>query len=105
MKWTIYFRLKIIQHTNTIQKNENKKNYVAEMDISKDGKFIYCSNRVYCQWCIVNDKRVLSVVDCVSIYGKKPDNKWLIGANQDSNNLVVFKRNLIIIVYLLYIMH
>ncbi len=58
------------------------------------------------------DKMVLSVVDCVSIYGKTPrhfsitsDNKWLIGANQDSNNSVVFKRNLIIIVYLLYIIH
>ena len=43
----------------------------------------------------------LEAISYVSTYGKTPrhfsitpDNKYLIGANQDSNNLVVFKRDL-----------
>lgn len=81
-----------------------KKNYVAEIALSKDGKFIYCSNRGYdtiAVFKVSESDGKLTPISYVSTYGKTPrhfsitpDNKYLIGANQDSNNIVVFQRDL-----------
>merc|ERR1712228_1021965 len=80
----------------------NKKNYVAEIGMSRDGHFVYCSNRgldTLAIFKVANDG-TLKAINYVSTFGKtprhfsiSPDNEWLIGANQDSNNLVVFRRN------------
>jgi len=103
-------RLKCIQDVDTDKDMAEeqdiwKKNYVAEIGMSKDGKFIYCSNRGYDTIAIfkilLDQNGILEPVSFASTFGKTPrhfaitpDNKYLIGANQDSNNLVVFKRNL-----------
>ena len=101
-------RLQTVQNIDTdkqMQTEEDvyKKNYVAEIGMSKDGKFVYCSNRGLDTLAIfaVQSDGTLSAINYVSTFGKtprhfsiSPDNEWLIGANQDSNNLVVFKRNI-----------
>ena len=62
--------MKILQNIDTdseMKQNDDiwKKNYVAEIAISSDGKFLYCSNRgydtiavfkgIYCIYCIYHD--------------------------------------------------
>merc|ERR1712087_845442 len=101
-------RLKMLQNIDTSQhelmeEDVWKKNYVAEIGISFDGDFVYCSNRGLDTLAVfkVQSDGTLSAINYVSTFGKtprhfaiSPDNKWLIGANQDSNNLVVFERNI-----------
>jgi len=102
-------RLKVIQNINTDKDMAEeadiwKKNYVAEIALSKDGKFIYCSNRGYDTLAVFKVSQsdgTLKPISYVSTYGKTPrhfsitpDNKYLIGANQDSNNIIIFKRDL-----------
>jgi len=102
-------RLKIIQEINTDKdmKVDNDiwaRNYVAEIGISHDGKFVYCSNRGYDTIAVfkvlLQKKGTLQNVSFVPTFGKTPrhfaitpDDKYLVGANQDSNNVIVFKRD------------
>merc|ERR1712241_482453 len=101
-------RLHIIQNIDTDKDEQSeadvwKKNYVAEIGMSQDGQFVYCSNRgldTLAIFRVANDGQ-LEPINYVSTFGKtprhfaiSPDNKWLIGANRDSNNLVVFERNI-----------
>lgn len=89
-----------IQYIKTHNKKE--KNYVAEIAISNDKNFIYVSNRgadVISIFTILPSGQ-LEYLSEISTYGKTPrhfiitpDDKYLISANQDSNNLIVFKRN------------
>jgi len=100
--------LKILQYIDTYDKNDKKyqntKNYVAEIAISHDYNYVYLSNRgvdtiaIY-QINPVNGK--LKYISEISVYGKTPrhfvitpDNKYIISANQDSNNLIIFERNI-----------
>merc|ERR1712154_36152 len=100
-------RLRIIQNIDTDKDEQSeadvyKKNYVAEIGMSQDGQFVYCSNRgldTLAIFKVANDGQ-LEPINYVSTFGKtprhfaiSPDDEWLIGANQDSNNLVVFRRN------------
>lgn len=108
MNEKIKCRLSVIQDIDTdkdmeIDQDIWKRNYVAEIGISNDGKFVYCSNRGYdtlAVFKVLTDGKLQSV-SYVTTYGKTPrhfsitpDDKYLIVANQDSNNLVVFKRDL-----------
>jgi 6-phosphogluconolactonase len=76
----------------------------ADIHISPDGKFLYASNRgnenTVTIFSIDKNTGRLNVKDFESTRGVKPRNfiidptgKYLIVANQDSNNIVVFKRN------------
>ncbi|WP_299668102.1 lactonase family protein [uncultured Polaribacter sp.] len=75
----------------------------ADIHISKDGKFLYASNRGHESIAIfkVNPKNgSLKNVGYESVLGKhprnfslSPDNNFLLVANQDSDNIVSFKRN------------
>ena len=103
-------RMKVIQDIDTdqdmaVDEDIYKRNYVAEIGMSHDGKFIYCSNRGYDTIAVFkileDDGGKLENVTFVPTFGKTPrhfsitpDNRYLVGANQDSNNLVVFKRDL-----------
>eukprot|EP01083_Nonionella_stella_P064733 169009_1 len=107
--WKKKCRMRILQTINTdkdMQEEEDiwMKNMVAEIGISHDGKFVYCSNRGYDTIAVFKVLMYgggqLEAVSYVPTYGKTPrhftitpDDEWLIGANQDSNNLVVFKRD------------
>ena len=97
--------MKVIQYENTYNKDKikNIKNYVSEIAISKDERFIYISNRgvdIISIFKIIQSGK-LKYINSISTYGKTPrhfvitpDNKYIISANQDSNSLVVFKRNI-----------
>jgi len=103
-------RMKVIQDIDTdqdmaVDEDIYKRNYVAEIGMSNDGKFIYCSNRGYDTIAVFkileDDGGKLENVSFVPTFGKTPrhfmitpDDRYLVGANQDSNNLVVFQRDL-----------
>ena len=74
----------------------------ADIHISKDGRFIYTSNRGEDSIAVIelSDDGSLKVIDHVSVRGEQPRNfklspndNFLVVANQDSNNLVSFKRD------------
>ena len=93
------------QYINSYDKEKFKNitNYVAEIAMSNDEKFIYVSNRgvdIISIFKILSNGK-LKYINDVSTYGKTPrhfaitqDNKYIISANQDSNNIIVFKRNI-----------
>ena len=75
----------------------------ADIHVSKDGKFLYASNRGHESIAIfkVNSKDgSLTTVGYEAVLGKHPrnfsltpDNKFLLVANRDTNNIVSFKRD------------
>ena len=75
----------------------------ADIHISKDGKFLYASNRGHNSIVIysINPKNGnLKTVGFESVKGKNPrnfsftpDHKFLLVANQDTDNIICFKRN------------
>ncbi len=75
----------------------------ADIHISKDGKFLYASNRGHESIVIyeVNSQNgTLKTVDYQSVLGEhprnfsmSPDDKYLLVANQDTDNIVSFKRD------------
>lgn len=95
---------KLKQRIISDRKSDSLKAGSADIHLSDDGRFLYTSNR--------GDANTISVfkvlpngllhwIEDVSAGGLKPrsfvldpSNKWLIVANQSSNNLVVFKREL-----------
>lgn len=93
---------KLIANSTTVPKDFSDKSYTADIHISKDGKFLYGSNRGHNSIVIfeVGDKAELKLVGHESTRGDfprnfnlSPDGKFLIVANQKSNNLVCFSRN------------
>lgn len=97
-------KIEPIQYIDSYNKHKikNIKNYVAEIAMSKDEKYIYVSNRganVIGIFKILSSGK-LKYIDQISTYGKTPrhfaitsDDNYIISANQDSNNIIVFKRN------------
>ena len=74
----------------------------ADIHISMDGRFIYASTRGNDTIAVIEigKEGSLKVIDHVSVRGKQPRNfklspneNFLVVANQDSNNLVSFKRD------------
>lgn len=76
----------------------------AEIEIDSSGKFLYASNRAVNEdgtiavFAIDSAKGTLTPVETDSTAGKTPRNfvidplgSWLLAANQDSNNIVVFR--------------
>lgn len=88
---------------STLPVNFTAYTKAADIHLSKDGKFLYVSNRGHESITIfeVNSKNgTLKTIGFEPVLGKNPrnfslspDNKFLIVANQDSNNIVSFKRD------------
>ncbi len=88
---------------STLPKDFTAFSKAADIHISKDGKFLYASNRGHNSIVIyeVNPKNGhLKLIDYQSVLGEtprnfslSPDNKYLVVANQDSNTIVSFKRS------------
>ncbi|WP_299064964.1 lactonase family protein [uncultured Polaribacter sp.] len=87
----------------TLPKDFKAFSKAADIHISKDGKFLYASNRGHESIVIynVNSKSgKLNVIDYQNVLGEhprnfslSPDNKYLLVANQDTNTIISFKRN------------
>lgn len=85
---------------------EDYKTYTkgADIHVSNDGKFVYASNRGHNSIAIFRinySDGTLVLVGFESVKGENPrnfsltpDNKFLVVANQDTNNIVSFKRDL-----------
>ena len=83
--------------------NEEKGEAAAAIKLSSDGRFLYVScrhqSKISCFSVNAQDKRVQFSSSC-STQGEFPrdfyiteDDKWIVVANQHSNNLTTFKRN------------
>lgn len=95
--------LKKLQQVNMFEKVSEKKSGAADIHLSPDGKFLYASNRVdYNDLAIykVASNGLLAWVGSQLTLGLAPRNfaidpsgNYLLAANQNSNEIVVFKRN------------
>ncbi|MGY5351238.1 lactonase family protein [Wenyingzhuangia sp. IMCC45533] len=86
----------------TLPSNFKEHNTAAHIEITKDGKFLYISNRGHDSIGVfkVNNDGMLCFVERVSVHGKHPrnfslssNNHFLVVANRDTNNICSFKRN------------
>ncbi|MCI2227821.1 lactonase family protein [Polaribacter sp. MSW13] len=91
-----------IQKISTLPKDFIGKSFSADIHLSKDGNFLYASNRGHnsiATFSVTNEGK-LTLINHISTGGNWPrnfalskDNKFLVVANQKSNNIVVFKRD------------
>lgn len=89
-----------IQTISTIPEGAIKSG--AAIRITHDGRFIYVSNRGHDSISVfkVNDDYTVSLVQNISSYGEhprdfnlSPDENYLVAANRDTNNLVLYRIN------------
>lgn len=95
--------LKKMQQVNMFEKGDEKKSGAADIHVSPDGKFLYASNRAdynnlvvfkigpngWLQW--VESEPTLGLAP--RNFAIDPTGQFLLAANQNSNEVVVFKRN------------
>lgn len=91
----------LIQKVNTLE-TKHIESYAGAIKITKDNKNLYVTNRgenTIAVFLIKNDK--LEFVERISSYGEFPrdillnaDEKYVLVANQKSNNIEIFKRNI-----------
>ena len=94
---------KVVQNISTLPENYMGESYCADIHFSKDGKFLYGSNRGHNSIAVfqVNaDNQELEMKGCVSVEGNWPRNfslspngKWMLVGNQKSNDITVFRIN------------
>lgn len=94
---------KTFQNISTLPAGFEGKSYCADIHMSKDGKFLYGSNRGHNSIAVFRvDKNdhTLKMEGTVSVegnwprnFGITPDGKFLLVANQRSHNITVFKIN------------
>lgn len=99
-KEVVYF---VESSVSTLPKSFTAFSKAADIHISKDGKFLYASNRGHESIAIfkVNTNNgALKIVDYQTVLGKhprnfsfSPDEDFLLVANQDTDNIVSFKRD------------
>lgn len=97
-----YPRYKIESTISTLPADYDGKNTCADIHISKDGKYAYVSNRGHNSIAILSidaERGQMKLLGHESTRGKTPRNfaltpneKFLVVANQESNNIVSFKR-------------
>jgi len=91
------------QNISTLPDHFKGESFCADIHLSKDGKFLYGSNRGHNSIAIfkVDEKdQTLEILGTVPVegnwprnFGLTPDGKWLLVANQRSGNITVFKVN------------
>ncbi|MCL3780351.1 lactonase family protein [Prolixibacteraceae bacterium JC049] len=102
VKHSNYSNFEIIQTTSTLPANFKAENTCADIHVSSDGRFLYASNRgddsIALFEILKNGK--LKAIGHESTRGKtprnfslSPDEKFLLVANQNTNNIVSFKRD------------
>lgn len=92
-----------IQSVSTVPHDFSGFNLTSELHFSFDGKFLYVGNRGHdsiCMYHVDNVSGRLSHAQWFSSSGHTPrsfsldaSEKWLLVANQDSDNLVIYERN------------
>jgi 6-phosphogluconolactonase len=92
---------KVVDNISTLPDDFEGVSYCADIHISKDGKFLYGSNRGHNSIAVfkVDPKdQSLSFLETVSVegnwprnFGITPDGNWMLVANQRSNTITVFK--------------
>ncbi|MGI5900071.1 MAG: lactonase family protein [Christensenellales bacterium] len=91
-----------MQYINTLPEDFDGFNTCADVHVSPDGKFVYASNRGHDSLAIfsLDQYGQASLVGHAPSMGKtprgfalSPSGNWLICANQDSNNIIVFMRD------------
>lgn len=92
---------KVFQNVSTLPDRFNGESYCADIHISRDGKYLYGSNRGHNSIAVFEVKpedQSLDLVDVVSVEGNwprnfalSPDSKWMLVANQKSGDITVFK--------------
>jgi 6-phosphogluconolactonase len=92
-----------IQNISTLPADFEGKSYCADIHISKDGKFLYGSNRGHNSIAVFNvdpNSNELTLKGTVSVEGDWPRNfviapngKFMLVANQRSGNITIFKIN------------
>lgn len=94
--------LKELQTLTTLPKDFTGTNSSADIHVSPDGRFLYCSNRGHDSIAIfaIDPRDGLSPIDHESTRGMTPRNfaidptgAFLLVANQRSDNIVAFRRN------------
>ncbi len=92
--------LKELQTISTLPKDFTGTNHTAEVLAHPSGRFLYGSNRGHDSIAVfsISGKGTLAAVEQTSTQGKVPRNfnldptgTWLLAANQDSDNVVVFR--------------
>lgn len=97
-------KLKAIQQIASVQANDTGFIGSADIHISADGKFLYASNRggfnTIAIYKISQQNGTLTLIAHQSSLGEIPRNftidpsgNYLLAANQESNNIVIFKRD------------
>ncbi|MCB0669736.1 MAG: lactonase family protein, partial [Saprospiraceae bacterium] len=91
-----------IDKKGTLPEGFEGDNYCADIHISSDGKFLYASNRGHNSLAIfsVGDQGELEKIGVESVQGEwprnftlSPDEKYVLVANQNTDNITVFNRN------------
>ncbi|BBI30664.1 lactonase family protein [Cohnella abietis] len=90
-----------LESISTLPDSYTEESWTAEILISKDGRFVYASNRGHDSIAVFNINEhtgELSSTGFVSTRGKTPrnfaltpDGQWLLAANQGSDSLVLFR--------------
>lgn len=94
---------KIFQALSTLPENFSGTSYCADIHISKDGKFLYGSNRGHnsvAVYSVDSNTQKLALITTVDVHGNwprnfalTPDGNFMLVANQRSGNITVFKMN------------
>lgn len=91
-----------IQQISTLPKENTKESFAADIHVSKDGKFLYASNRGHNSISVysIEDNGKLLLKSNTDVEGNWPrnftlskDGEFVLVANQFSNNITVFKRD------------
>jgi 6-phosphogluconolactonase len=92
-----------IQNISTLSPGFTGSNTAATVAVDSEGRFVYASNRGENSVAVfsVHDRegtlKLVQQVDCGGTsprhFALDPGNQWLLVANQDSSNIVVFARN------------
>lgn len=93
---------KVVQNISTLPTDFDGVSYCADIHISRDGKFLYGSNRGHNSIAVfkIDSGLKLNFIETVPVagdwprnFGLTPDGKWMLVANQKSNDITVFKIN------------
>lgn len=98
-------KLKQLQRLSSMPDGDTSFAGSADIHVSPDGKFLYASNRsnsnTIAIYRIEEKKGVLTLITHQSVLGKTPRNfnfdptgKFLLAANQNSDEIVIFKRDI-----------
>jgi len=95
-------RLRPIQYMSTLPSGSNVTNFVSELVVTSDGRFLYCSNRGHDSLACfeISETGELSAPiviptggSCPRHFALSPQENYLLVANQDSNKICIFQRD------------